>query len=255
MNTPVVDFHTHAGGWSASGYHINSDKFVELMDAAGIDIASINCVFHGDAKRANNLVSKIVANYPDRFVGVGFVTPHYPEEVVSELERCFGKLGMKFLKIYPDYYGKPVDNEGYYPIFEWANENNLVIMSHTSGGTGSLSDELTSPLKFIGLSKKFPNIRWVLAHSGNNTSGQKEAVLASKSSENIYLETCTSYGSHGTIEFLVNEAGEDRVLFGSDMPLLDGRFGVGRIVTAEISEEAKKKILGLNAIKLLGLKI
>jgi len=28
MNTPVVDFHTHAGGWSASGYHINSDRFV-----------------------------------------------------------------------------------------------------------------------------------------------------------------------------------------------------------------------------------
>ena len=42
-------------------------------------------------------------------------------------------------------------------------------------------------------------------------------------------------------------------MFGSDMPLLDARAMIGRIVTAEISSEAKQKVLGLNAIKLLGL--
>ena len=37
------------------------------------------------------------------------------------------------------------------------------------------------------------------------------------------------------------------------MPLIDGKFGVGRIVTADISDEDKKKILGLNAMKLLNI--
>ena len=60
-------------------------------------------------------------------------------------------------------------------------------------------------------------------------------------------------GEHDSIEFLVNGAGEDRVLYGSDMPLMDTRLQVGRIVTADISDEAKVKVLGLNAIKLLGL--
>mgnify|MGYP002031553846 CR=1 FL=1 len=55
------------------------------------------------------------------------------------------------------------------------------------------------------------------------------------------------------VAWLIEGAGEDRVLFGSDMPLMDARGMVGRIVTADISEEAKRKVLGLNAIKLLGL--
>ena len=47
----------------------------------------------------------------------------------------------------------------------------------------------------------------------------------------------------------------DRILFGSDVPILDYRSQISKIVTANISNEDKKKILGLNAIKLLNLKI
>ena len=48
-------------------------------------------------------------------------------------------------------------------------------------------------------------------------------------------------------------AGADRVLYGSDMPLMDARMQVGRIVTADISDHAKRQVLGLNAIRILGL--
>jgi predicted TIM-barrel fold metal-dependent hydrolase len=80
-------------------------------------------------------------------------------------------------------------------------------------------------------------------------------VEAVRACPNIFLETCTSFGEHGTIEFLVEGAGADRVLFGSDMPLMDARYNVGRIATANISEEDKRKVLGLNAMRLLGLEI
>ena len=254
INTPVIDFHTHAGGWSSIGMKFDIPKFIKVMDSAGVDMSCINCIFHGKASRSNDIVSGIVKDNPDRFVGVGFVTPHYPDECINELERSFDELGMKFLKIYPDYFGKPVDDTGYYPIFEWANDRKLVIMSHSSYGTGSISDSLTSPLRFIGLSDRYPNIRWVLAHSGNDTPGQVQAVTAAQNSPRIFLETCTSFGAQGTIEFLVKGVGGDRVLFGSDMPLMDARFGVARIVTADISDTDKTKILGLNAMKLLNIK-
>jgi predicted TIM-barrel fold metal-dependent hydrolase len=51
----------------------------------------------------------------------------------------------------------------------------------------------------------------------------------------------------------VNEAGADRVLFGSDMPLMDPRPQIGKIITADISDEAKQLILGDNARRLLGI--
>ena len=84
-------------------------------------------------------------------------------------------------------------------------------------------------------------------------AGRVEAVEAAKKVSNIYLETATSWGGNGAIEFLVNGAGQDRVLFGSDMPLMDARYQIGRIATSGISDDAKSAVLGGNAVRLLGL--
>ena len=251
MDTPIVDFHGHVGRWGSFLADDDPEAFLRVMDSVGVDRACVNCIFHSDASRGNDLVAKYVARHPDRFIGAAYVTPLYPEEAIRELERAFDVLGMKFLKIYPNYLGKPVDDPAYFPIFEWADERGIVLMSHAS----YIFDEPshTRPKRFIGLAQRFTRVRWVLAHSGNEPPGQVQAVEAARACPNIYLETASSWGDHGTIEYLVEGAGADRVLYGSDMPETDARIQVGRIATAQIPEEAKRKILGLNAIKLLGL--
>ena len=251
MNTPVVDLHSHVGSWA----HIDSnvDRYLRIMDAAGVDLACVSCLFHGEARRNNDVVAAFVAQHPDRFVGVAFVTPHYPEEVIPELERAFDVLGMKYLKIYPDYLGRPVDDPAYFPIFEWCNDHDVLIKCHSS--FVSDSDTLTAPRKFIALARSYPRVNWLLAHSGNAPQGQAQAIEAAQACPNIYLETATSFADHGTIEYLVEGAGPDRVLYGSDMALMDARMQVGRIATADLASETKQKVLGLNAIKLLGLEL
>lgn len=257
METAVIDFHCHLGRWGRYGMDDNSADYLRIMDAAGVDKSCVNCINFGEARRGNDLVARIVAEHPERFVGVAYVTPRYLDEAMSELERCFNVLGFKFLKVYPDYLGKPIDDPDYAPIFEWADEHDLVIMSHSSympsGGAAIADNELTRPDRFVALAQRYKRVNWVLAHSGNARPGQEMAIVAAKACPNIYLETCTSMAEHDTIELLVKGAGEDRVLYGSDMPLMDARLQVGRVVTADISDEAKTKVLGLNAIELLGL--
>jgi predicted TIM-barrel fold metal-dependent hydrolase len=62
-----------------------------------------------------------------------------------------------------------------------------------------------------------------------------------------------SFRSPGVIEQLVAGAGAERVVFGSDMPLMDPRCQIGKIITAAIDDQAKRLVLGENAARLLGL--
>lgn len=252
MDTPVIDMHSHVGNESKFGMIGDPELYLRVLDAAGVDRAPVSCIFYGDVSRCNDETAAFVAQNPDRFMGVAFVTPSYPEEAIDELERAFDVLGMVFLKLYPSYVFKPIDDEIYTPILDWCNKRSVIVKSHTQYTTPS-SAEPTDPNRFIGLAQLYPNIRWVLAHAGNTREGQLRAIEAAKSSRNIYLETCTSLADHGTIERLVEGAGADRVLYGSDMPLMDARIQIGRIATANISNYAKRRVLGLNAMELLGI--
>ena len=253
MNTPVVDMHSHVGRQTHYRMHDAPEPYVRIMDQAGVDVAPVSCIFFDTARRCNDQVARFVALNPDRFFGVAHVTPRYLDEAMAELERVFKLPEFKMLKLYPDYLGAPIDDPSYFPIFEWCDEKRIVVKSHSS--FNSEGDVLTAPIRFIKLAQKYANIRWVLGHSGNAMPGQIQAVEAAQSSRNIWLETCTSHGEHGTIEFLVEGAGSDRVLYGSDMPLMDARPLIGRITTADLDDETKRRVLGLNAIELLDLDI
>ena len=249
MNTPVIDFHAHLGNWGRHAMRADLERYIDIMDRAGIDKACVNCIFLGDARAANDLVAEFVSMRPDRFIPVAFVTPHYPNETISELERAFDQLGAKFLKIYPDYFRKPNDDPAYFPIYEWLNERGLAVMSHPSYPFDRPG--VTVMGRFAALSERFPNVKWVLAHAGG--SGREDTLEAARDLPNVYLETCGSGAAFGAIEKAVETVGADRLLFGTDMTLLDGRHAIGKVVTADISHADKRQILGLNAIKLLGL--
>jgi len=59
----------------------------------------------------------------------------------------------------------------------------------------------------------------------------------------------------GVVEALVREVGTDRIMFASDMTWIDPRPQLGCILDADISPEAKARILGENVVRLFGLQI
>lgn len=244
----VIDFHAHVGAWPQYGMFDNVDDMLRAMDAAGVDQACLFNVFQGDHRRANDEVAAVVRRHPDRFIGFAFVTPHYPEEMETELTRAFDELGMRAIKIYPPYFDRPVTDPVWAPVFEFANRRSLPLISHTWGG-----DARCDPMLFVALAERYPNVQWVMGHAGGTVAGREYGKRAAKAHPNIHLELCASYRNAGSIEDLVDAAGEDRVLYGSDMPLMEPRIHVGRVITAELSDTAKRKILGENAKRLLAL--
>ena len=214
--------HSHVGRWGRYRMDDDPDRYLRIMDAAGIDKSCVSPPIISDHWRANEYTVNFVAAHPDRFIGVAFVTPHYPEEVVPVLEMAFGQQGLAFIKIYPDFFGKPIDDEAYVPVFEFADERGLMVKSHA---TFPFDPEGTTiPGRFSALSNRFPNVTWILAHAGST-------------------------------EYVVRNAGADKVLYGSDTPLMDSRQEIGKILTADLPEDDKRKVLGLNAMRLLGIEL
>ena len=69
----------------------------------------------------------------------------------------------------------------------------------------------------------------------------------------MYLELCLSACPRGLVEQLVAAGLEDKIIWGSDAVFLDQASQLGRVLFADISPEAKRKILGRNAQKALGM--
>ena len=109
------------------------------------------------------------------------------------------------------------------------------------------------PRLVANVAPRFPKATFVCGHSGNCPPMRRMAIDAALANENVYLETCSTFRSPGAIEQLVEEAGPERVLFGSDLPLMDPRSQLGKIITADISDDAKRLVLGENARRILKL--
>ncbi len=107
----------------------------------------------------------------------------------------------------------------------------------------------------VNAARREPEATIILAHGGTGWGAHinewNDTVEALRDVPNLYLETCTSIVCSGFIEFAVSELGADRIVFGTDSPLLDPAVQMAKITGAEIGEDAKRKILGGNMRRIL----
>ena len=236
----IIDFHGHTGMEGAAA------EMLRAMDGAGVDRSCLFNIFHPTGSRGNDQTAAFCAAHPDRFVGFAYVSPYVPAaEITAELRRAFDDLGMVAIKIYPPYLPWPLDDERYWPIYRFADDHGLAVISHTGR-------EWQAEPKYLSVvAPLFPRANFVAGHTGNVQPYRGQALAAAKAYPNVYLETCSTFRTPGVIEKLVAEGGEDRVLFGSDIPLMDPRSQIAKILTADISDTATRKVLGENAARLL----
>jgi predicted TIM-barrel fold metal-dependent hydrolase len=243
----VIVFHGHSGRMDSFGMIDKPELMLHAMDKAGIDVACLFHIFQPDGTTSNSINARFIAQHPDRFVGFAYVSPTLPEHMVPELARAIDELHFVAIKLYPPYTPWPFNQSEWFPIYEFANERGLAIIFHTD------FYPTNRPRFLADIAPLYPQVNFVAGHSGNTGEARAEAIAAAQAYPNVYLETCSTYRTPGVIEQLVNEAGADRVLFGSDIPLMDPRSQLGKIITADISDEAKRLVLGGNASRLLGI--
>ena len=171
--------------------------------------------------------------------------------VREELERI-KSLGLKGVKLHPDYQGFSVDDEKMFPIYKKISQLGLITVFHAGFDYGFPPPYGATPEKMIKALKQFDS-PVIAAHWGGIDCYQEVLDILCK--ENIYFDTSFGYSMMPKYyaEKILEKHGTDKILFGTDSPWHNAEVENRLLSTLNLSKEDMEKITHKNAEKLLGI--
>lgn len=225
----------------------------ELLKNDNIDLGVLLPIATKPAHQTtiNNWAKEI---YGGNIICFGTVHP-YAEDALNELDRIKA-LGLKGVKLHPDYQGVYVFDDKLLPIFKRCAELDLPVTIHMGYDPVSPLVHHAMPQDLVYIHSKVPDVKLVAAHMGGIYAW--DAALKYLSGDrNIWLDTSFSDGNVAPelATELIKQHGADRVLFGSDLPWHSPRTEVNYVDALPLSSADKQRIFADNAIELLNLSL
>jgi aminocarboxymuconate-semialdehyde decarboxylase len=271
------------------------DQRVAEMDDIGVDVHALSLTtpmvaWADDAlalklsEAYNDAIGESHAKYPDRLVGLATLPWHKPELAIKELQRAAKIPGMRGVYVSTCIRDKELGDEEFWPVYEVIEDLGLNLFLHPVNvvepqrltkyyltnllGNPYESGIAAAHLIFSGTLDRFPGMDVCLPHAGGafpylvgrldrGRNMRKELEHMEKSPfeyiRRFHYDTVAH--SDDALEYLINIAGADRVMLGSDYCFDMGYERPVEIVTnhPKIDDEARAMILGGNARKLIGM--
>ena len=178
-------------------------------------------------------------------------------------------LGLKGIKLHPQYQDTDFDDPRYLRILDRCGELGLVVLTHAGLDIGMPGKDNCAPEMVARVLEQVGPVKLVLAHMGGWR--QWDRVEALLPGTGVYLDTSFSLGEITPLDDghyrpgdlpLLDEAaflrmvrrfGPDRILFGTDSPWDDQGAALARLRALPLEKSELDAILGGNARKLLEL--
>ncbi len=237
------------------------------------------------ARACNEGIAEFVAARPDRFVGIGAVAMQNAAGAVGEIDYAIGTLGLRGIAVLSNIGGRDLGEKRFWKFWARAEQLGVTVFIHPQGFTHpqrlrkfNLTNTMGQPLEEAlaiasliheGVLEAFPKLKVSIAHGGGFLpyySGRAdlafkrnpEARVNIKKEPSAYMRRLhydTVIFDRSMLAYLVDKVGAHKVLMGSDYPWVDWD-AVGFVKGARgLGREAKEKILGGNAARLLKLSI
>jgi uncharacterized protein len=197
----------------------------------------------------------------DVLIPFGSVDP-YRLDAAARVRRLAEDFGVRGFKFHPTVQNFDPSDTRFYPLYELIQELRLPVVFHTGqtgigaglpGGFG-LKLRLSNPLLLDDVAADFPALQIVMAHP--SVPWQDEALAVATHKANVWIDL-SGWSPRYFPQNLVRQANsllQDKVLFGSDFPLITPDRWLNDFAALDLKEEVRPKILKENAIRLLGLR-
>lgn len=242
---------------------VSLDEMLRRMDSAGIEksfLIAAKCGPVGPAacyRLPPELVARAVTTHPDRFLGMIGVDPTEGMAGVRELEYAISELGFIGAHSYPHWFEIAPNHARYYPFYAKCVE--LGVPMQLQVGQSMIYDP-TYPRRSVGrpitlddVACDFPELKLIGIHVG--IPWTEEMIAMAWKHKNVYIASDAHSPKYWPDSFkhYIRSYGQDKVMFGTDFPVLDFERTRNEIEELGLPEAAKRKFLRDNAISVYGL--
>ena len=234
--------------------------FIARMDELGMSKALICAIitwsYRGQHPIEQTTVEEVVEvsnQYPERLHGLYGVNPMTAMTGVAELERAVREHRFKGIHIHPHGFDMAPDHAYYFPFYTKCQELGVpavISMGHT---LDIMPVENGRPVRIDRAAIYFPDLAFVLTHTG--WPWIEEAIAMAWKHPNVFLGTSAyapKYWKPEMVKF-INSHGQDKVMWGTDFPLIDHAESLGQIDELGLRETSKAKLLHDNAARIFKL--
>jgi len=215
----------------------------------------------GRAAVRNEEILEVAAANPDVLIPFASVDPNRAN-AVDEVRRLIRDTAVRGFKFHPNVQAFFPNDRAFYPIYEAIEEAGLPALFHTghSGigtglpGGGGIRLKYSNPMHVDDVAVDFPGLTIVLAHP--SFPWQDEAISVALHKQQVYIDLSgwsPKYFPPQLVRY-ANTQLRDRVLFGSDFPLITPDRWLADFAQADFKDEVRPLILKENAVRLLGLR-
>ena len=215
----------------------------------------------GVPRLSNDAVARFAAENADIAIAFASINPHRGAEGVQEARRLVDAGLVRGLKLHPPIQEFFANDRIAYPLYEVFAEARLPVVFHTghSGigtgmrGGGGIRQKYGNPLPIDDVAVDFPDMPIIMAHP--SFPWQDEAISICLHKPQVYIDLSgwsPKYFSPTLVQY-ANTLLKQKVLFGSDYPMLTPDRWLADFATLPIRDEVRPLILKDNAVRLFGL--
>lgn len=242
---------------------VTIDQYLDKMDLAGIERSLLIAVRAGDIRVLESFeipysrVYEICQEHPARFSGLAGIDPFRGMAGLKDLEEAVNDMGFVGAHLYPHWCELPPDHAKYYPYYAKCCELDIPIMMQVGHNLiYSRNRRLPSVGKPIYLDQvaiDFPELKLIGIHIG--IPWTEEMISMCWKHENVFTAGdayAPKYWPEAFVHY-ANSYGRNKVMFGTDWPVIDPIRAVKEVEDLGFREEAKKLIMRDNALKVFNL--
>lgn len=239
----------------------DAGDLLAAMDDAGVDVAVAVGIGWTDlavAREANDYLAECVARSGGRLLAFGSVNPAWGDDALAEVERCAAAGLAGVGELHPDTQGFGIEDAAVMgPLMETARRLGMPVLTHASEPVGHSypGKGTVTPDKVLRFIEAFPDQPVIAAHWGGGLPFYALMPEVKAALANAYFDTAVSpfLYTREVFQHATRIVGAERVLFGTDYPLIKHPRLLAQLRESGLSSEEQALIAGGNAAKLFGL--